>query len=197
MKLNLFVFFLLISTALYGQIAETPEDISPLLVGEKVPNIKITSTEGDKISLFDIIEAQPTILLFYRGGWCPFCNVHLAAVGEKSEEINALGYQIVAISPDAPKKLNESIKEQALDYRLFSDASGALTQAMGLAHKAPDNYESMLSSYSDGENTSFLPAPALFILDTEGVILFEYISPNYKQRISSKMLMAVLGALEE
>lgn len=131
-------------------------------------------------------------MLFYRGGWCPFCNVHLAAVGEIAHEISGLGFQIIAISPDSPEELKESLEEQDLKYRLFSDASGTLTKAMGLAFRSPEKYDSMLNDRSGGANEGFLPVPGLFVVNTEGVIEFEYISPNYEQRIKSSLHLDIL-----
>lgn len=192
MKINYFILLLFISVSAFAQIAGTAEEVSPLLIGEKVPDIGITSAEGKKTGLKEILSTQPTILLFYRGGWCPFCNAHLAEVGEITAEIKDLGYQIIAVSPDSPEKLKNSLEKQDLEYELFSDANGSLTQAMGLAFKSPEKYGSMLISYSGGENSGFLPVPALFVLDTEGTILFEYISPDYKQRIAAPLLLNVL-----
>ncbi len=157
-----------------------------------MPGIQITSTVNKKISLKEIVSKQSTILLFYRGGWCPFCNAHLAEVGEITKEIMAMGYQIIAVSPDSPEQLQASLAEQDLDYALFSDADGKLTQAMGLAFKSPKKYGSILTNVSGGKNPGFLPVPVLFVLDTEGTILFEYISPNYKQRIAAPLLIDVL-----
>ncbi|CAM4230989.1 peroxiredoxin-like family protein [Gillisia limnaea] len=192
MKINYIILLLFISVSTFAQIAESAEEISPLLIGEKIPEIEITSAESRKISLGELVRNQPAILLFYRGGWCPFCNAHLAEVGEITAEIKALGYQIIAVSPDSPEQLKASLAEQDLDYELFSDADGTLTQAMGLAFKSPEKYGSMLGNVSGGKNTGFLPVPALFVLGTEGTILFEYISPNYKQRIAAPLLLEVL-----
>lgn len=192
MKINYFMLLLFISVSTVAQMAETAEEVSPLLIGEKVPETQITSAVNKKISLKEIVSTQPTILLFYRGGWCPFCNAHLAEVGEITTKIKALGYQIIAVSPDSPEILQASLAEQDIDYELFSDAEGELTQAMGLAFKAPEKYGSMLSNVSGGKNPGFLPVPALFVLDTEGTILFEYISPDYKQRIAAPLLLDVL-----
>lgn len=186
------IFFLFISALSFGQVAETPEDISPLLIGEKVPQVAILSVGNERIPLRQIVSEKPTVLLFYRGGWCPFCNVHLAAVGEIDHAISALGFQIIAISPDSPEKLKESLEEQDLNYRLFSDADGALTKAMGLAFRSPEKYDSMLRDRSGGANDSFLPVPALFVVNTEGIIEFEYISPNYEQRIQTSLLLDIL-----
>lgn len=197
MKIQILSFVLLLATLSYSQIAELPEDISPLLIGEKVPTVEIVSSSNQKTTLIDLSKSKPTVLLFYRGGWCPYCNTHLAAVGEISSQITDMGYQIIGISPDAPQKLEESLDKQALEYQLFSDATGALIQAMGIAHKAPENYSGMLLDFSGGSNKGFLPVPSLFILNTEGTIVFEYIAPDYKHRISSSMLIAVLNALNE
>lgn len=191
-KYNALIVFLLISVTSLAQVAEKAEDISPLLIGETVPTMKVTTVENKIVLTSDLFKKAPTVLLFYRGGWCPYCNAHLAAVGELSEEIRDLGYQIVAVSPDSPDKLMESLEKQDLDYQLISDANGQFSQVMGLAYSAPEEYTSLLSNYSGGGNTGFLPVPALFVVDTKGVILFEYISPDYKNRIQSPLLLEVL-----
>lgn len=192
MKTTYFILIFLISVSAFAQIAETPQEVSPLLIGEKVPDTEITSADNITSSLMELVRKQPTLLLFYRGGWCPFCNAHLAEVGEITSEIADLGFQIIAVSPDSPEKLKESLDKQQLDYQLFSDADGSLTRNMGLAFKAPEKYGSMLIDFSGGGNTGFLPVPALFVVDTEGSILFEFISPDYKQRIPAPLLLDVL-----
>jgi len=78
---------------------------------------------------------------------------------------------------------------------LDSDGDGTLTKAMGIAFRAPDRYKEKLSDYSDNQNQGFLPVPSLFVVETDGTILFEYISPNYKNRISANLLRSVLKQL--
>lgn len=180
-----------------AQIPENPEDISPLLISEKIPPVNIRTLEGASIPMTDILKQNSSVILFYRGGWCPFCNAHLSAVGEIQEEIKDLGYQIIAISPDAPEQLKETTRKQELDYLLFSDASGELIQAMGIAFRAPERYEKRLSNYSEGDNPGLLPVPSLFVADTRGTILFEYVNPDYKHRISPELLLSVLKILED
>lgn len=108
-----------------------------------------------------------------------------------------MGYQIVAVSPDPSEKLRESMQEQNLEYQLLSDARIDFSEAMGIAFRSPEKYASMLSDRSNGGNPGFLPVPSLFVVDQSGSILFEYLSPDYKQRISSNMLLGVLEALQE
>mgnify|MGYP005846463279 CR=1 FL=1 len=180
----------------FAQIADKAEDISPLLIGEKIPDITLLSSAGKQETLADITGRKPSILLFYRGGWCPFCNKHLAEIETIQDNILQLGYQLIAISPDAPQKLIESGEKNKLKYRLYSDGNGAVAQAMGIAFKASERSLGMLSEYSAGQNTGFLPVPSVFVINSDGVIAFEYINPDYKVRISAKLLLAVLENLK-
>ncbi len=197
-KLSLSASVLALSFAanLAAQLPSKAEDIAPLLIGETLPNATLTGMDGTKVSVLDIAKEKPTVLVVYRGGWCPYCNVHLSALGKSEAEIMELGYQIVAVSPDQPQKLEATAEKDALNYRLFSDASGDFSKAAGVAFQAPDKYGQMLLDWSDGKNTGYLPVPSVFVLNTDGEILFEYINPDYKKRLESDLLLAVLKALK-
>ncbi|MBK8968993.1 MAG: peroxiredoxin-like family protein [Saprospiraceae bacterium] len=179
------------------QLPEKPEDISPLLIGETMPNSELAALDGKTISFHDIAKEKPTVLIVYRGGWCPYCNRHLAAIGQSEAEILELGYQIVAISPDKAEKLRETAEKDSIRYRLFSDGDGAFAKAAGLAFQAPQRYGERLLDWSGGKNTDgYLPVPAIFVLDRDAAIQFEYINPDYKKRLPSEILLAVLKALQ-
>ena len=178
-----------------GQVPGKPEDISPLLIGEKIPSMEITSLDGTKTTLDEIVSKKKTVLLFYRGGWCPYCNVHLAAVAEAEPDILELGFQIIGIAPDSPEKVMATMDKNSVKYQLYSDADVSLIKTMGLAFEVPDKSKNLLTNYSDGKNPGLLPVPSIFVIDQEGTILFEYISPNYKERMSTELLIAVLKVL--
>lgn len=194
--LMLLTFFAAIGSCI-AQIPERPEDISPLMISEKIPAVQVTSTEGTAALLPDILKEKRSIIVFYRGGWCPFCTIHLSALGQIEEEIIALGYQIIAISPDSPEKLRASVEKEQLNYALYSDGDATLIKAMGLAFYAPEKYHKMLSDCSNAQNPGILPGPSIFVADTAGTILFSYVSPDYKHRISADMLLSVLKHLNE
>ena len=118
-------------------------------------------------------------------------------VGRVEKEILELGFQLIGISPDAPPELDKTVDKGDLHYELYSDASGTLISAMGIAFKAPERYSERLFRVSDGQNSGILPVPSMFVVDTDGTILFEYISPNYKQRISADLILAVLNDLNQ
>ena len=176
----------------FAQIPENAEDVTPIKIGEKIPSVELTSNKGEKINTLDIIKDKPSVVIFYRGGWCPFCNKHLEAIGQSEEEILKLGYQIIAISPDSPEKLNKTVSKNELNYSLYSDSEGKLMTEMGIAFQAPKRYKSMLEKYSDDKNSGLLPVPSLFVIGTNGNILYEYVNADYKNRIDAGFLINLL-----
>ena len=189
------VFMVLVRTFSLAQTNNLAEQISPLLIGEKVPEAQVRSADNAVHELTAIVSQRPTVLLFYRGGWCPYCNAHLSEIRHIEKEIIDMGYQIVAVSPDAPENIKITEDEKNIGYQLYSDAKGELIKAMGIAFKAPERYAGLLEKKSNGLNEGFLPVPSVFILDKSGKILFEYINPDYKTRLSGKLLIAVLKNL--
>lgn len=191
-------FFLISNTSLMAQIPANAEDIAPLLVGETMPDVQVTTLDGQTASFLDLVKTKPAVVIFYRGGWCPYCNRHLAEVGQAEADILAAGYQVLAVSPDDVTHLQATADKNDLNYTLVSDSNGALTKAAGLAFQAPERYGEMLGEHSGGGNSEgFLPVPAVFVLNTKGEILFEYINPNYKVRMSGELLKAVLQHVEK
>ncbi|QDH78649.1 AhpC/TSA family protein [Echinicola soli] len=188
---------LLFSSVYAQEVPADPTDISPLLIGEKIPESMVKDPDGNARSLLEEIGKKPTVLIFYRGGWCPYCNKHLAELQAVEQDILDMGYQILAVSPDAPEQLKTTVDKNELTYRLFSDSDLKVTKEFGLAFQAPDRYKKMLFNASAEQNPGELPVPAVFVLNQEGTILFEYINPNYDSRMSGKMLTAVLGSLED
>ncbi|MFD0993597.1 peroxiredoxin-like family protein [Tenacibaculum geojense] len=176
-----------------AQIANSAEEISPLLVGEKIPATTVTNSKGKEISTSDIFKQQKTVLVVYRGGWCPYCNRQLEGLQKIEDELLTSGYQIIAVSPD---KVSKDANKFSSKYELISDSSTQLIQNLGIAFKAPEKYGDMLGKASGGKNKSALPAPSVFIINKEGVILYEYISPDYKNRIDTKLLLATAKAIQ-
>ncbi len=189
--------FLLIHTLGLGQVATDAKDISPLLIGEKVPNVRMISASNTTDSLLNILKEKPTVLVFYRGGWCPFCNIQLAEMNKIKDEILELGFQILAIGADAPDKLKDTSNDKDLQYTLYSDADTRISQAFGVAFQAPDRKKEQLKHFSNGSNPGNLPVPSVFVIDQQGYIQFEYINPDYKIRLKSEMLLAVLEVLSD
>jgi peroxiredoxin len=199
MKKLLFIFLAAITiTAANAQDAmpKSATDIAPLLIGEKIPNITLKSSANTDVQLVDLLKKKKSVLVFYRGGWCPFCNMHLQALAEAEKQILDQGFQIIAISPDAPVNLKITEEKDKVKYTLLSDSKAELIKAVGIAFEAPENYKSVINVHSNGVNTNFLPVPSVFVVNTENEILFEYVSPDFKHRISAELLVSVLKNLK-
>ena len=174
------------------------EDVSPLLTGEQIPILQMRKSTGEMFDLNKSVSETPTILVFYRGGWCPYCSKQLSALQEIEKDLIKMGYQVIAISTDSPDNLNKTMTKEKLSYTLLSDADLNAAKRFGIAFKGPKNYDKFLPETSGGKNIDkLLPVPSVFILNKKGSILFEYINPNITQRISGPLLKATAAALRE
>lgn len=198
MKKLLFIFLVTLTAVANAQnaVPKSATDIAPLLIGEKIPNIILKSAENEDVQIADLLKKKKSVLVFYRGGWCPYCNTHLQALAEAEKKILEQGFQIIAISPDATANLKITEEKDKVKYTLLSDSKGELIKAIGIAFEAPENYKSVINVHSNGFNTNFLPVPSVFVVNTENEILFEYISPDFKHRISAELLVSVLKNLK-
>jgi peroxiredoxin len=182
---------------LSAQVAEKAEDICPILIGEKIPNATLSSGTGTKVDLLAITTQKPSILVFYRGGWCPFCTEHLSELAVIQKEILNLGYQIIAISPDYFSNLKVTESEYQLDYTVLSDPGGKLIASMGIGFKTSTKTKDyLLSNKENVEVSDVMPVPSVFVIGKDGTVLFEYIKPNFKERMNGSLLLAVLNALQ-
>lgn len=180
----------------FSQIPNKAENISPLLIGEKLPDAMLQTTSGTQVRVSEIIQ-KPTVVVFYRGGWCPFCNLQLSGLVSIEKEILQLGYQIIAISPDDYQNLQPTIKKDKITYRVFSDADGIWMQKIGIAFQTPMMLKGFIATQRQiGKTSEVMPVPSVFVVDAKMNIKFEYINPNYKERISGQMLLAVLKTLQ-
>jgi len=176
------------------------QDITPLLIGASVPDVTLQTPDGKAFNLKATVAKKPTVLIFYRGGWCPYCNTYLGQLQAAEAGLLNLGYQILAISPDRPPKLGESVEKGKLTYTLLSDSSMKAAQAFGIAFRVDDVTLEKYKDYgidleaASGEKHHLLPVPAVFIVGTDGVIAFVYANPNYKVRLTPEVLLAAAKA---
>lgn len=191
MKKIILLITLFVFSISFGQIADKPENISPLLIGEKIPNSILQDVNGNNVEVKDIL-SKKTVLVIYRGGWCPYCNSQLADMQNIESEVIKLGYQVIAVSPDAPSFLIQTLEGKELKYQLFSDSKGKFSQALGIAY---ERFKPKLNKYSEGNNPGFLPVPTVYVVNENRKIEFMYINPNYSKRLEGNLLLAVLKSL--
>jgi peroxiredoxin len=190
---------LLLLLALATGLATTAAEPKPLKIGDKIPDVTLRSEEDREVKLREVVAARKTVLIFYRGGWCPFCTKHLQALAGIQDELRSAGSQIVAISMDQPSKLKGTPGRDKLTYTLLSDSDAKAAQAFGIAFKVEDQTVARYkSSYGldleeeSGRTHHLLPHPAVYVVEPSGTLRFAHVNQDYKQRLEpAKILEAV------
>ena len=185
-----------------GMIARSADTIKPLGVGDRPQKFVVESVESESV-LFDARNLErPVVLLTFRGGWCPYCNMHLSEVRHVIPEIKAMGMDVIFLSGDRAELLYASLSQETqedidgLDYTILSDANAEAAIALGVAFEAgekPVNWNHQKGNdiaASSMTNHGALPVPAVFAIDKDGVIQFAYVNANYKVRLPSDELLA-------
>ncbi|MEQ9824271.1 MAG: peroxiredoxin-like family protein [Puniceicoccaceae bacterium] len=183
------------STTLHGA-ANTPQTITPLFEGLSVPDsVTVFDTDGTAVDLSEQLRTKPTVLVFYRGGWCPYCNQHLSDLAGIETELQSLGYQIIALSPDSAESLQAHLNKSDVGYTLLSDHERNASDAFGLTFKVDASTHEMLLGYgidiekAAGNSSRELPVPGVFLI-REGRIHLAYVNPDYTIRLSGEVLLA-------
>ncbi len=180
-------------------IAPSDNDVAPLLNGQNIPSVNLTSIDGKTYNLAELTQKKPTIFFFYRGGWCPFCNAQMGQLQAIQPDLIKMGFQIVGISPDTPEQLKASMTKNKLEYLLLSDAELKASKAFGVAFftsaRITERYTkkagitNKLVAMESGEKRLVLPVPAIYVADKKGLIHFQYINPNFRLRAEPELLM--------
>ena len=186
-----FLSILLLGTAL----TQAQTNSTALKAGDAIPDVTLRTEENKEVSLRKLVSEKPTVLIFYRGGWCPFCNRHLQSLAGIEDDLNKAGAQLLAISMDQPSKLKETPNRDKLHYRLLSDGDAAAAKAFGIAFKVDDATVEKYKGYginldaASGNDHHILPHPAVFVADTSGKIRFAHVNPDYKVRLETKKIL--------
>jgi len=184
-------------------IAETADLIEPLGAGDKAPRFVVETVDGAAFDFDPRNLERPVVLLTFRGGWCPFCNMYLSDMRHAIPEIHDMGVDVLFLSGDRAELLLETLSQETqediagLDYTLLSDADAQAAIALGIAFKASERtINGRRAKNQDIEGSSMLkhgvlPVPAVFAIDQEGVIQFAYTNADYKVRLPADELLAV------
>ncbi len=175
-------------------------EVQPLLVGMEAPDFTLRDVENQPFSFTSGVQAKPIVLTFFRGGWCPYCNLHLSELRLAEKQLKEMGFDIWFISIDKPELLLASLDDPEIGYTVYSDSSLDATRAFGLAFRVDDALNERYLGFgidlekASGENHHVLPAPATYIIGTDGIINFAYINPDYKVRLHPDVLLAAARA---
>lgn len=188
-------------------VAESAEDITAVAAGEPAPTFDVRTVEDEPYRFDPAMLERPVILILFRGGWCPYCNLHLAELRHVIPEINALGVDVLFLSGDRPQVLYEGLSAETretiagLGYRILSDADARAAEALGVAFQVDPSYLERLEEHdidtqgSSIERRGILPVPAVFAIGTDGVVAWSRAIPDYRERVAPETVLEVAGEL--
>lgn len=183
-------------------IAESADLIEPLGAGDNAPRFILETVAGEAFDFDPQNLERPVVLLTFRGGWCPFCNMYLSDMRHVIPKIREMGVDVLFLSGDRAEILYDSLNLETqedidgLDYTILSDADAQAAIALGIAFKASQRtINGRREKQQDIEDSSMLkhgvlPVPAVFAIDREGIIRFAYTNADYKVRLPADELLA-------
>ena len=172
-------------------------------LGEKAPDFVLSNAFGKDVSLQATLKQGPVILVFYRGAWCPFCNMHLHALLEAQPAFDKYNAQIIAITPQTPDKSAEQIKQKAYAFEVLSDLDSKVMQDYRLYFEMPAELDAIYKKHGldveayNGKGRAVLPVPGSFVIDRKGIVRAMQASTDYKVRMEPAAMLEALRNMVE
>ena len=190
----------------YAALPASADLTTPLKTGDRAPSFTVHTVDGEPYVFDPDNLARPTILISFRGGWCPYCNMHLSELRTVIPEIRESGYDVLFLSNDRPELLYASLKQETqedidrLDYVIMSDADINAAKALGTAFRT----DKRLTEYMDKKGRDYqgssigkhnaLAVPAVYVVNKSGLIVFDFVEPDYKIRLPADELLSAAKA---
>lgn len=183
-------------------LVKTGQAERALKIGAKAPGFELSDADGDVVRSADLLAKGPLVLTFYRGVWCPFCNLDLKALEAAANDIRAFGASLVAITPQIAGNRRKAQRDNAVSFPVLGDPGNALAAEFGLRFRLPDELIALYKSFGNdlavgnGEDSYTLPMPARYVIGTDGVIAYAEVNADYTRRPDPSELMPTLAALK-
>ncbi|WP_336891493.1 peroxiredoxin-like family protein [Flavicella sp.] len=166
-------------------------------VGEIAPNFKLKNAIGNTVELTEYLKKGPVVLVWYRGGWCPYCNLTLHQLQEELPNFIANGASLIAISPELPDNSVTTSQKNNLEFEVLSDIGNTIAKKYGVVFKLTSDVSDIynnkfnLTKYN-GDDSSELPLAATYIINQEGEIIYAFLDADYRNRAEPSELTNVL-----
>ncbi|MFC8449542.1 peroxiredoxin-like family protein [Kitasatospora sp. NPDC057223] len=166
-------------------------------VGGPAPDFRLPSATGRTVALADLLALGPVVLTFYRGAWCPYCNLALRALQQAHAAITALGAQLVAVSPQPPDDSLSLAEQHALAFEVLSDPGSGTAGEYGLAYDLPAELSAVHARFGAGgtELPRTLPLAATYVIDRDGTVRWAFVDSDFTRRAEPSDILAALAAL--
>lgn len=169
-----------------------------LKAGDRAPSFALKDPDGHLMQSSELLRQGPLIVSFYRGVWCPYCNMELQALEAVRPEFEKLGARLVAISPQVQANSRKSVRQNHLSFPILSDTKGDVGAAFGLRFELPDylievykGLKNDLPAFNDDPGWT-LPMPARYVIGQDGIILYAEVNPDYTRRPEAEDMLPVL-----
>jgi peroxiredoxin len=183
-----------------GDVPNEAGKVQPLARGDQVPDFVVRRPDGTEYAFSAAGRASPAVVIFYRGGWCPYCNVHLGQLKAAEATLRARGYEVLFMSSDRPdilfSSLKDDVEKEAANYTLLSDSDASAARAFRVAFRVDAATIEQYKGYgidlesTQGNSQHILPVPSVFVVDTAGTVQFAHFNPDYQVRLSADELLA-------
>lgn len=182
------------------KLAESGIASRALSAGDRAPAFTLPDARGGQISLGSLLAGGPVVITFYRGSWCPFCDLQLRSYQGVLPEIHRLGAELVAISPQTPDFALADIEAKQLTFPVLTDTGNRVARQYGLVYSLSEPLREVQRALGspipkfNGDESWELPMPGTFVLDRQGLVRLAYVDPDYMKRLEPG---AILDALRE
>ncbi|MGD9785617.1 MAG: peroxiredoxin-like family protein [Hyphomicrobiaceae bacterium] len=172
-----------------------------LKAGQLAPEFTLKDADGNIVGSRQLLKSGPLVVSFYRGVWCPYCNLELQALEAVLPQIKSRGASLVAISPQTGANSRKSVRDNRLTFPILSDTMSKVADAFGIRFALPGDLVDLYKSFKNdlpafNDNPSWvLPMPARFVIGTDGIIAYAEINPDYTRRPEPAELLPTLDAL--
>jgi peroxiredoxin len=170
-------------------------------VNETAPDFALPDAARKSVVLKDLLRSGPVVLTFYRGGWCPYCNIQLRAYQSVLPQISALGARLVAISPQLPDNSLDTVNKNTLTFDVLSDVGNEVARSYGLVYSLPEEIRAALRSNNkalpliNGDESWELPVPATYVIARDRLVALAYTEVDYRKRLEPEALLTCLKSL--
>lgn len=171
-----------------------------LKVGDKIPEATLVNAMDKSVKIYDLIAKGPLVISFYRGAWCPYCNIELRAYKEMLPQIIEAGGNFVAISPEIPDSSLSLIEKHELEFEVLSDIDNAFAKKLGLVFKLDDKLTGVYEMFgfeidkAQGNTNKEIPIPATYVIDRDGTVLLAYVNTDYTKRLDPMLAIEAVKA---
>ena len=180
------------------ELSESQLTSKALKTGDQFPSFTLPNAKGVEVDSKTILEHGPLVIAFYRGGWCPYCNIELKALQSSLPEFKTKGAQLLAISPESPDNSLSTVEKNSLEFEVLTDNNNQFAKSINLVYQLPQELVSLYKKFgidledSQDNSSNELPISATYVIDPSGKIIYDFIEEDYKLRADPNEILSIL-----